>query len=161
MLEIAEHEQACKTERWLETMETWRKKYPIHMREKEKLVPEQIIKAVNEFFDEPIVTTDVGQNQMWTTQFLELYGKRQLLTSGGLGTMGYGLPSAIGAAIGNPGREVVTICGDGGFQMNSQELATAVVQELPITICVLNNGYLGMVRQWQDLFMERHMQAHV
>nr|WP_300306620.1 biosynthetic-type acetolactate synthase large subunit [uncultured Anaerostipes sp.] len=152
MLEIAEHEQACKTERWLETMETWRKKYPIHMQEKEKLVPEQIIKAVNEFFNEPIVTTDVGQNQMWTTQFLELYGKRQLLTSGGLGTMGYGLPSAIGAAIGNPGREVVTICGDGGFQMNSQELATAVVQELPITICVLNNGYLGMVRQWQDLF---------
>ena len=147
MLEIAQHEKACDTEPWILKMESWRKKYPIKMEEKEKLVPIQVIEAINEFFDNPIVTTDVGQNQMWTTQFLELRGKRQLLTSGGLGTMGYGLPSAIGAAIGNPGREVVTVCGDGGFQMNSQEMATAVVQELPITICVLNNGYLGMVRQ--------------
>lgn len=128
------------------------------MEEKEKLVPIQIIDAINKFYDEPIVTTDVGQNQMWTTQFLELRGKRQMLTSGGLGTMGYGLPAAIGAAIGNPGRDVITICGDGGFQMNSQEMATAVVQELPITICILNNGYLGMVRQWQDLFYGKNTQ---
>ena len=79
----------------------------------------------------------------------------RMLTSGGLGTMGYGLPAAIGAAIGNPGREVVCVSGDGGFQMNSQEIATAVIQELPITICILNNGYLGMVRQWQDLFYDK------
>ena len=125
------------------------------MEEKEKLVPKQVIDAINEYFDEPIVTTDVGQNQMWTTQFLQLYGRRQMLTSGGLGTMGYGLPAAIGAAIGNPGREVVCVSGDGGFQMNSQEIATAVIQELPITICILNNGYLGMVRQWQDLFYDK------
>ena len=111
MTEIAEHEEACRTERWLETMESWQKKYPIKMEEKEKLVPIQIIDAINKFYDEPIVTTDVGQNQMWTTQFLELRGKRQMLTSGGLGTMGYGLPAAIGAAIGNPGRDVITICG--------------------------------------------------
>ncbi len=92
---------------------------------------------------------------MWASQFFEVYGKRQFISSGGLGTMGYGLPSAIGAALGNPGREIVTVTGDGGFQMNSQELATAVVNELPITICVLNNGYLGMVRQWQQLFADK------
>ena len=137
------------------TLQEFRKAKGILMEEKEKLVPKQVIDAINEYFDEPIVTTDVGQNQMWTTQFLQLYGRRQLLTSGGLGTMGYGLPAAIGAAIGNPGREVVCVSGDGGFQMNSQEIATAVIQELPITICILNNGYLGMVRQWQDLFYDK------
>lgn len=152
MLHIAENEEKCDTQRWLETMESWQKKKPIKMEKKEKLVPKQIIDAINKCYKEPIVTTDVGQNQMWTTQFFQLHGQRQMLTSGGLGTMGYGLPAAIGAAIGNPGREVITICGDGGFQMNSQEMATAVIQELPITICILNNGYLGMVRQWQDLF---------
>jgi len=137
------------------TLQEFRKAKGILMEEKEKLVPKQVIDAINEYFDEPIVTTDVGQNQMWTTQFLQLYGRRQMLTSGGLGTMGYGLPAAIGAAIGNPGREVVCVSGDGGFQMNSQEIATAVIQELPITICILNNGYLGMVRQWQDLFYDK------
>ena len=139
----------------LSRMNEWHEQKPLVMEEKEKLVPKQVIDAINEYFDEPIVTTDVGQNQMWTTQFLELYGRRQMLTSGGLGTMGYGLPAAIGAAIGNPGREVVCVSGDGGFQMNSQEIATAVIQELPITICILNNGYLGMVRQWQDLFYDK------
>ena len=119
------------------TLQEFRKAKGILMEEKEKLVPKQVIDAINEYFDEPIVTTDVGQNQMWTTQFLQLYGRRQMLTSGGLGTMGYGLPAAIGAAIGNPGREVVCVSGDGGFQMNSQEIATAVIQELPITICIL------------------------
>ena len=152
MLNVAENESSCDTERWLETLDSWNRKNPLVMEEKDKLIPKQIIDAINQFYTEPIVTTDVGQNQMWTTQFLQLFGKRQMLTSGGLGTMGYGLPAAIGAAIGNPGREVVAVCGDGGFQMNSQEIATAVIQELPITVCILNNGYLGMVRQWQDLF---------
>lgn len=149
MLSIAENEEPCKVDEWLSRMNEWHEQKPLVMEEKEKLVPKQVIDAINEYFDEPIVTTDVGQNQMWTTQFLQLYGRRQMLTSGGLGTMGYGLPAAIGAAIGNPGREVVCVSGDGGFQMNSQEIATAVIQELPITICILNNGYLGMVRQWQ------------
>lgn len=140
---------------WIEQMKAWRQEKPLVMKEKEKLCPKHIIDAINEQFEEPIVTTDVGQSQMWTTQFFEIFGKRQLITSGGLGTMGFGLPSAIGAAIGNPGREIISISGDGGFQMNSQELATATIQRLPVICCVLNNGYLGMVRQWQELFYNK------
>ncbi len=150
-----------KREAWISRLNKWRDEKPLTQEfgkdmpdclSGEKLRAKQIIDGINKVFKEPILTTDVGQHQMWTSQFFEVYGKRQLITSGGLGTMGYGLPSAIGAALGNPDMEVVTIAGDGGFQMNSQELATAVVNELPITICVLNNGYLGMVRQWQELF---------
>ncbi|MCI7144926.1 MAG: biosynthetic-type acetolactate synthase large subunit [Clostridiales bacterium] len=140
---------------WTEQIRAWNAEKPLKMEEKEKLCPKHIIDAINEEFDEPIVTTDVGQSQMWTTQFLELYGRRQLITSGGLGTMGFGLPSAIGAALGNPGREIISVSGDGGFQMNSQELATATIQRLPVICCVLNNGYLGMVRQWQELFYDK------
>ncbi len=117
-----------------------------------KVTPQDVIAAVNDAYPEAIVTTDVGQNQMWTTQFLQLRGRSRLITSGGLGTMGFGLPAAIGAKIGRPEMPVVSINGDGGFQMNEQELATAVCQELPITIVVLNNSYLGNVRQWQEMF---------
>lgn len=155
MLKAAEERGACETGKWRKQLEEWQIAEPLHQEEKEKLVPKQIIDAINELYDEPIVTTDVGQNQMWTTQFFEIYGRRQLITSGGLGTMGYGLPSSIGVAIGNPGRDVISISGDGGFQMNSQELATAVSEGLPITACIFNNGYLGMVRQWQDLFYNK------
>lgn len=98
----------------------------------------------------------MGQNQLWTTQFLALDEKKQLLTSGGLGTMGYGFPAAIGAKLGNPQKSVIAISGDGGMQMNIQEMSTAVVYELPIIICVFNNGYLGNVRQWQEMFYHRH-----
>ncbi len=105
--------------------------------------------------DIPIVATDVGQNQLWTTQFLEIDENKQMLTSGGLGTMGYGFPAAIGAKFGNPHKDVIVISGDGGMQMNIQEMATAVVYELPIIICILNNGYLGNVRQWQEMFYDR------
>lgn len=117
-----------------------------------KVTPQDVIAAVNDAYPEAIVTTDVGQNQMWTTQFLQLRGRSRLITSGGLGTMGFGLPAAIGAKIGRPEMPVVSINGDGGFQMNEQELATAACQELPITIVVLNNSYLGNVRQWQEMF---------
>ena len=140
---------------WVEQLQEWKQQYPLYMNKKDKLTPKEIIDAINELYDEPIVTTDVGQHQMWTTQFFEIYGKRQLITSGGLGTMGYGLPAAIGAAIGNPGRDVIAVTGDGGFQMNSQELTTATINRLPVTVCIMNNGYLGMVRQWQDLFYDR------
>ncbi|MGX8773927.1 MAG: biosynthetic-type acetolactate synthase large subunit [Bacillota bacterium] len=158
---LLEEGESCRREKWIGRLNSWRDEKPLTQAvgadmpdclSGEKLRAKQIIDGINKVFREPILTTDVGQHQMWTSQFFEVYGKRQLITSGGLGTMGYGLPSAIGAALGNPGREIVTVTGDGGFQMNSQELATAVINELPITICILNNGYLGMVRQWQELF---------
>lgn len=131
---------------------------PVHSKaisEETGVTPYKIIQQINELFKEAIVVTDVGQHQMWTTQYLAMNPKIQLLTSGGLGTMGYGLPAAIGAKIGNPEKHVICISGDGGFQMNLQEMATASAQELPMIICIMNNGYLGMVRQWQELFYEK------
>lgn len=157
LLKDAKERGSTGCEAWLKEIRKWKDNKPVTQTPKEtdaKLLPKQIIDSINKNYKEAILTTDVGQNQMWTTQYFEIRGKGQLITSGGLGTMGYGLPSAIGVAIGNPGRDVISICGDGGFQMNSQELATAVIQRLPITICVMNNGYLGMVRQWQELFYD-------
>lgn len=118
-------------------------------------MPQKIMREINEVFTNAVIATDVGQNQLWATQFLELGESKKMITSGGLGTMGYGLPAAIGAKLGNPHKDVIVIAGDGGIQMNIQELATAVVYELPIIICILNNGYLGNVRQWQEMFYER------
>ena len=140
---------------WVNQIEAWKKQYPITMK-KEGITPEKIIKHINQIFDSAIIATDVGQNQLWATQFLDMDEKKQLLTSGGLGTMGYGLPAGIGAKIGNPQTDVVVIAGDGGIQMNIQEMATSIVYELPITICIFNNGYLGNVRQWQELFFDKH-----
>lgn len=139
-------------EGWAERLQALRAEKPISMPREGDLTPQDIMESINAQFPEAIFTTDVGQNQMWATQFLQLRGKSKLLTSGGLGTMGYGLPAAVGAALGRPDLPVVSISGDGGFQMNEQELATAVCQELPITICILNNSYLGNVRQWQEMF---------
>ena len=140
------------TQEWVARLQALRAQAPIVMDTQGRLNPQDVIQAVNEHFPEAIVTTDVGQNQMWTTQFLQLRGRSRLLTSGGLGTMGYGLPSALGAKLGVPDMPVVSISGDGGFQMNEQELATAVCEELPVVICILNNSYLGNVRQWQEMF---------
>ena len=114
--------------------------------------PLDIFTEINKQFDKAIIVTDVGQHQMLTSQFVDITENRKLVMSGGLGTMGYGLPGAIGAQIGNPGTPVISISGDGGMQMNIQELATAVLEELPIINCIFNNTYLGMVRQWQKLF---------
>ena len=149
---ILEYAAPLKIESWVERLKEWKETYPITMERYEGLTPEKIIKYIAENYKRPIVATDVGQNQLWTTQFLELEGNRQLLTSGGLGTMGYGFPAAIGAKLGNPDADVFAISGDGGMQMNIQELATAVLEELPIINCIFNNTYLGMVRQWQKLF---------
>ncbi len=140
---------------WVSLIQKWKKDYPIHMVENNSLTAEKIIRCINGLYKELIITTDVGQNQLWTTQFIELDENKQLVTSGGLGTMGFGLPSAIGAKLGNPQKEVVCITGDGGIQMNIQELATAVALELPITICIFNNSYLGNVRQWQEMFFQK------
>ena len=139
-------------EGWLARLQAHKAEKPISMPHEGALTPQDVIEGINEQFTEAIVTTDVGQNQMWTTQFLQLRGRSKLITSGGLGTMGYGLPAAIGAALGRPEMPVVSVSGDGGFQMNEQELATAACQELPIVICILNNSYLGNVRQWQEMF---------
>ncbi|GFP26549.1 acetolactate synthase I/II/III large subunit, partial [Candidatus Hakubella thermalkaliphila] len=114
-----------------------------------EFVVEQLYEATG---GDAIVTTGVGQNQMWTAQYWKFKRPRSFCSSGGLGTMGYGLPAAIGAQIGNPGSLVIDIDGDGSIQMVIQELATAVVNRLPIKIAILNNGFLGMVRQWQQFF---------
>ena len=149
---ILEYAAFHDTAPWLEKIEGWKEEHPLKMKEKPVLTPQKVIETINEMFEEAIVVTDVGQHQMFTTQYLELTEKKQLLTSGGLGTMGYGFPGAIGAQLGNPDTPVIAISGDGGMQMNIQEFATAVGQELPLILCVFNNNYLGMVRQWQKLF---------
>ena len=152
---LLEKAQKLEIGEWVEQINQWKSRYPIAMKTK-GLTPEKIIRAINHAFDNAIIVTDVGQNQLWGTQFLTLDDKKQMLTSGGLGTMGYGFPAAIGAKIGNPTKDVIVISGDGGMQMNIQEMATAICYELPITVCILNNGYLGNVRQWQEMFFDRH-----
>lgn len=140
-------------ENWLQELQTREKAHPIRMPEA-GLSPEKIIRKINELFSNAIVVTDVGQNQLWTTQFLQVSKSMQLLTSGGLGTMGFGFPAALGAKLGNPEKKVLVITGDGGFQMNLQELATVVMENIPVIICIFNNGCLGNVRQWQEMFYE-------
>ena len=140
---------------WLDTVKAWKEDYPINMDKYEGLTPEKVIRTINERYKNSVVTTDVGQNQLWTTQYLEMDENRKLCTSGGLGTMGYGFPAAIGAQLGNPDKTVIAISGDGGFQMNVQEMATAVALELPLILIVFNNGYLGNVRQWQEMFFNK------
>lgn len=151
---LLEKAQPGGTGKWLEEINGWKRQHPISMGP-EGLTPQKIINAINHTFDNAIIATDVGQNQLWATQFLELDKNKQLLTSGGLGTMGYGFPAAIGAKIGNPGRDVIVITGDGGMQMNIQEMSTAVCCGLPLIVCILNNGYLGNVRQWQEMFFNK------
>lgn len=142
---------------WRMKMDEWKKQKPLGVEQAASsgVTPLAIIQKINEIFSDAVITTDVGQNQLWATQFLELTNRKQMLTSGGLGTMGYGFPAALGAKLGNPDKDVIAICGDGGFQMNIQEMATAMVYELPVIICILNNGYLGNVRQWQEMFFDK------
>ena len=149
---MLEYVEPNETSKWLEQIESWKEEHPLKMKEKPIMTPQDIIETINRMFDEAIIVTDVGQHQMFTAQFAEITQKKRLLMSGGLGTMGYGLPGAIGAKIGNPDVPVISISGDGGMQMNIQELATAVLEELPIISCIFNNYNLGMVRQWQKLF---------
>lgn len=149
---MLEYVEECDTDKWQEQIALWNQEHPLEMKNKPGVTPKNIIDVINRDFEEAIVVTDVGQHQMWTTQFLELNKNKKLLTSGGLGTMGYGFPGALGAKIGNPNSTVISINGDGGIQMNIQEFATAVIEKLPVILCVFNNSYLGMVRQWQRLF---------
>ncbi len=154
---ILEHTEPMNHEEWIEEVRSWDQAHPLHMDVKEGVCPEQIIRTLNEAYadHDTIFTADVGQHQMWASQYLKLDDTHRMIQSGGLGTMGYGLPAAVGAQIGCPEKSVVSISGDGGFQMNMQELATAVCQELPIVNIVMNNNRLGMVRQMQELFQNK------
>ncbi len=149
---MKEYVESCNTKKWLKEIDGWQKEHPLDMRKHIKLGPKDIIDEINRQFDEAIVVTDVGQHQMFAAQFTEITEKKKMIMSGGLGTMGYGFPGAVGAKLGNPDTPVIAISGDGGMQMNIQEFATAVLEELPVILCVFNNTYLGMVRQWQKLF---------
>jgi len=141
---------------WLKQVEEWKKKYPLQYQKDGKLRPQYVIEQIDEITEgQAIITTEVGQNQMWAAQFYKYTRPRSFLSSGGLGTMGYGFPAAIGAQVGNPDRVVFDIAGDGSIQMNIQELTTAVHNRLPVKVAILNNGYLGMVRQWQEIFYGR------
>ncbi len=142
---------------WLAEIAGWREKHPMAFTCSGSVIkPQCVIRSLRELSaPDAIVATDVGQNQMWTAQFFTFTRPRTLLSSGGLGTMGYGLPAAMGAQAAFPGRQVIAVCGDGGFQMNMQEMATIVQNGLPVKICILNNNYLGMVRQWQELFYNK------
>ncbi|MEH2941376.1 biosynthetic-type acetolactate synthase large subunit [Lachnospiraceae bacterium KK002] len=156
LLEWAEPQD---TEEWLAQIREWDKENPLEMRRDKGMTPQMIMEQINEQFPEGIVVTDVGQHQMWAAQYIELNEKKQYITSGGLGTMGFGFPAAIGAKIGCPEKQVVCITGDGGMQMNLQELATAMTQEANVIVCILNNYYLGMVRQMQQLFYGKRYKA--
>ncbi len=145
------------TREWLEQIAQWKAEHPLtYTNEEGTLKPQYVIEQIWEVTKgEAVITTEVGQNQMWAAQYYKAIHPRTFISSGGLGTMGFGLPAAIGAQVGRPDAVVFDIAGDGSIQMTSQELATAVQFRLPINIAILNNRYLGMVRQWQELFHGR------
>jgi len=147
---------ADQTREWLEQIEKWKKAVPLSYCRSAKIKPQYVIEKLYELTrGEAIITTEVGQNQMWAAQFYRFDHPDTFISSGGLGTMGFGLPAAIGAQVAFPDRLVVDIAGDGSIQMNIQELATAVHYNLPVKVVILNNGFLGMVRQWQEMFYGR------
>jgi len=144
-------------EAWWDKIRAWQLSQPLRFSgSQSQIKPQSVIRELHKLTKgEAIITTDVGQHQMWVAQFYPFTRTRQLITSGGLGTMGFGLPAAVGAQLASPDRLVVAVVGDGGFQMTNQELATAVQYNLPVKILIMNNGYLGMVRQWQEMFYDR------
>ena len=142
---------------WIARINKWKEEYPLKfVQGGETIKPQYAISSINEILDDDsFVIADTGQHQMWAAQFIKTTRARSFFTSGGLGTMGYAFPGAIGIQAANPESLVVTIVGDGCFQMNCQELATVAVYNLPVKICIINNGFLGMVRQWQELFFDK------
>ena len=143
------------TSAWLKKIENWKIKYPLKFPKRGGLRAQHVLVELDRLTDSnAIISTDVGQHQMWAAQFCKSIRERQWLSSGGAGTMGYGFPAAIGAQLGKPDDLVVAVVGDGGFQMTMSELATAAIHKLPIKIIIINNSYLGMVRQWQQLFFD-------
>jgi acetolactate synthase-1/2/3 large subunit len=158
-------EGAPATGPWLRQLEAWREEFPLRYGSGELLKPQRVLETLQRLTagrDDVVFTTGVGQHQMWAMQYLRCDVPRSFITSGGLGTMGYGIPAAVGAKAARPDATVVCVDGDGCFQMTSQELATAVLEDLPIVTVIVNNGYLGMVQQWQTMFFdERHSHVHL
>jgi acetolactate synthase I/II/III large subunit len=159
--ELGEH--ASRSERWLEQLEAWRAEFPLRYARTGDLKPQTVLETLRDLTagrDDVVWTTGVGQHQMWAMQYLVCDHPRTFVTSGGLGTMGYGLPAAVGAKAARPDATVICVDGDGCFQMTCQELATAVLEDLPIVVVIVNNGYLGMVQQWQNMFFDDRL-SHV
>ncbi|MDP6107311.1 MAG: biosynthetic-type acetolactate synthase large subunit [Candidatus Brocadiia bacterium] len=160
MLKFVEHRPR---EAWIKQIAEWKERHPLEYdREAASVKPQFVVEEIHRVTDgKAIIVTGVGQHQMWAAQYYTYTQPRSLLSSGGLGTMGYGLPAGIGAQVARPDKAVFVIAGDGSLQMNIQELSTAVGSKLPIKIALLNNGYLGMVRQWQELFFDRRYSSTI
>ena len=157
MLSLLEEEDTLSfksgLEKWQHQIGKWNSFHNVKYEQKDIIKPQYVVEKICELTKgDAIITTEVGQNQMWTAQYFQFVKPRTLLTSGGLGTMGYGFPAALGAQVAFPNKLVIDIAGDGSFQMNSQELATVVQYQLPVKVAILNNGNLGMIRQWQEFF---------
>ena len=145
-------------EAWWQRIQGWQEKFPLRYDDTEdsEIKPQRMVEAIYEVTNgEAIITSDVGQHQMWAAQYYKFPAPRRWINSGGLGTMGFGLPSAMGAKVGCPDKPVVCLAGDGSLIMTCQELATCVTEQIPVKVFIMNNGYLGMVRQWQELFWDR------
>lgn len=155
--------KAIERKEWLEKIKEWKRRFPLNYEyDDNSIKPQYLIEKLDELTDEnTVIVTEVGQNQMWAAQYFHFSKPRSFITSGGLGTMGYGLPASMGVQVGNPNKTVINISGDGSFQMNLQELATISSNRLPVKIIILNNGTLGMVRQWQELFFDERYSATI
>lgn len=160
LCELLKEVKKASHEDWLKTIHKWKKENPLAYKDDNKLRPQYVIDMISDITKgNAIIVTEVGQHQMWSAQFYKAKVPRTFLSSGGLGTMGFGFPAAIGAKVANPSKIVIDIAGDGSFQMNIQELATAVLNGINVKIAVLNNRYLGMVRQWQEMFYGKRYSA--
>jgi acetolactate synthase-1/2/3 large subunit len=157
LLELIKRVKDKKHDEWLAEIRNWKEEYPMrYEKSDEEINAQYLIETISKITDgNAVICTDVGQHQMWTAQYYKFSKGRNLASSGGAGTMGYGLPASVGAQVARPKDTVVAIVGDGGFQMTSQELMTIMQYKLPIKIVIVNNGYLGMVRQWQEIFKDR------
>lgn len=161
--DISVEDERKKHQLWFDQIKEWQEKFPLSYQEEEEVIkPQYVVEMLDKLtFGEAIVATEVGQHQMWAAQFYQFNSPRHFLTSGGLGTMGYGLPAAIGAKMAMPDKVCIDIAGDGSIQMNIQELATAKQYKCPVKVAILNNQFLGMVRQWQELFYDKHYASTV